>query len=395
MNPWNMSKDALKNKDGYHTAKEICQQPETWEKSLKILAEQKYTLQAFVQPLLAKPNLRIIFTGAGTSAYVGDTIAPYLREKTGRDIWSIATTDIVAAPQMYLRKDVPTVLVSFARSGDSPESVGAFDLAEQLVFDIHQLVITCNAKGALAQRVKTAKHAFCLLTPSETNDLGFAMTSSFTNMLLMGLNVFDLQNLDKNSTYIQHIIECVKSLVKGAAEATQAADLGRQNFSRIVYLGSGSFKGLAQETRLKVLELTGGRIAAMSEGVMGFRHGPKSILSDDTLVIMLLSSNPYIHKYDMDFLRELRHDEKKFKVLTIASAPDAEVQSLSDVALVLDMKADKPWGEDAYLALGYVVFGQILALAASMHLGVTPDNPCPSGSVNRVVKGVTIHPWKK
>lgn len=395
MNPWNMSVDVLKSKDGYHTAKEICQQPETWEKSLKILAEQKHALEAFVQPLLAKPNLRIIFTGAGTSAYVGDTIAPYLREKTGRDVWSIATTDIVAAPQMYLRKDVPTVLVSFARSGDSPESVGAFDLAEQLVLDIHQLVITCNAEGALAKKVKTAKHAFCLLTPPETNDLGFAMTSSFTNMLLMGLNVFDLQNLDKNVAHVQRIIECVKSLVKGASEATQAADLGRQNFSRIVYLGSGSLKGLAQETRLKVLELTGGRIAAMHDGVMGFRHGPKSILSDETLVIMLLSSNPYTHEYDMDFLKELRHDEKKFKVLTIASALDTEVQKLSDVALALDPKADKPWGEDAYLALGYVVLGQILALSASMHLGVTPDNPCPSGSVNRVVKGVTIHPWTK
>ena len=64
------------------------------------------------------------FTGAGTSQYVGDTVVPYLRAHGDTQAFSfesIGTTDIVAKPEDYLIKDEPTLLVSFARSGNSPK----------------------------------------------------------------------------------------------------------------------------------------------------------------------------------------------------------------------------------------------------------------------------------
>ena len=149
MNPWSLSEEDLKTKGAVYTAREMCQQPDAWEETVELLRQQEERIRAFLGSLLVKPELRIIFTGAGTSAYAGDIIAPWLREKTGRDILSIATTDIVSAPHQFLHDGRPTVLVSFARSGDSPESIGAIDLAEQLVENIYQIVITCNAEGAL------------------------------------------------------------------------------------------------------------------------------------------------------------------------------------------------------------------------------------------------------
>ena len=156
-NPWNLSESELKEKKAIFTATETCQQPQAWLDTLDILAEKRAEIEAFVTPLLKKAKLQIIFTGAGTSDYVGDTIAPYLRNRLGKRVDAIATTDIVSSPAQYLEKDTPTVLVSFARSGNSPESVAAYDLAEQLVDEIYQIVITCNAEGTLAKRASKSE----------------------------------------------------------------------------------------------------------------------------------------------------------------------------------------------------------------------------------------------
>ena len=65
-----------------------------------------------------------------------------------------------------------------------------------------------------------------------------------------------------------------------------------------------------------------------------------------------------------------------------AVAPDAQV-------LRLDGVADQP---DAYLALPAVLVAQLLGLSTSLLRGHTPDNPFPTGEVNRVVQGVVVHP---
>lgn len=389
MNPWNLSDEELKVRGGLFTAEEICQQPESWEEALAAVEQQADRIRAFVAPLLAKEDLRIIFTGAGSSAYAGDIIAPYLRSKTGRDVVSFATTDIVSAPYQFLQADRPTVLVSFARSGDSPESIGAFDLAEQLVRDIYQIVITCNPEGALAKKAaEKQERTLTLLMPPGTNDRGFAMTSSFSCMLLTGLLIFDLGNLLDNAALVKKIARVGRKVLSAGHGLPELAAAG---FERIVFLGSGALYGLARETCLKVLELTGGRIAAVSETMMGFRHGPKSIVNDRTLIVMWLSSDSYTRQYDMDLLREFHHDAGEFKVLAVSAAPDGEAVALADYMLSLDDEAAGRWGEDSYMALGYVLFNHIFALAASMGKGVAPDTPCPSGSVNRVVRGVTLH----
>lgn len=113
------------------TTREIRQQPELWEETLDHYQTVQKELDNFLAIVKEKANgqrTRVIFTGAGTSQYVGDTLVPYLRKNGDRQAFSfesIGTTDIVAEPEEYLIKEEPTLLVSFARSGNSPESLAA------------------------------------------------------------------------------------------------------------------------------------------------------------------------------------------------------------------------------------------------------------------------------
>lgn len=92
-------------------------------------------------------------TGAGTSGFVGETCEPYLKRLLDKKVEAIATTDLVANPKNYFIKDVPTLLISFARSGNSPESIHAVKLANEIVKELYQVIITCNESGKLALKI--------------------------------------------------------------------------------------------------------------------------------------------------------------------------------------------------------------------------------------------------
>ena len=365
---------------GTATYREILQQPDVWRETERIVRGRRAELDAFLAPLLARENLRIVLTGAGTSAFVGQIAAPSLGASVGRRVEAVATTDIVSHPRAYLQ-DVPTLLVSFARSGDSPESAAATELADQLLGEVWHLIVTCNADGAL-NRVHAARPgSFVLLMPERSNDSGFAMTSSFTGMLLSVLLAFGGDD--------EAVVESL-AVAAGQffAREEQIARLAATAPQRVVYLGGGPLTGLARESALKSLELTAGRIVAYFDSSLGFRHGPKAVLDASSIAVVYRSADPYSSAYDEDIVKELRETVGADKVFTVsAGGSDAWVESDTDWVLSGIDALD-----DAYLAVAYIVFAQLFALYSSAALGLTPDNPFPDGSVNRVVKGVTIHP---
>ena len=134
-------------------------------------------------PLFRQPELRIVLTGAGTSAYIGECLAPALTRMLRRRVDAIPTTDLVSSPQSYLSAETPTLMVSFGRSGNSPESLAAVELASAYVRQCSHLIVTCDADGALYQRGRVAPDSAVILLPAASNDRSFAMTSSFTGML--------------------------------------------------------------------------------------------------------------------------------------------------------------------------------------------------------------------
>ena len=379
-----ISPGQLEEAGGYWTAREISQQPATWTKVQRIAESGSAALAAFLEPLLKRKEMRIVLTGAGTSAFVGECLAPALTRRTGLRVDAVATTDIVGSPRTWLPEATPTLLVSFARSGNSPESVAALALAEQAVKECHHLIVTCNKEGALYRQAQNVRKSHVILLPEEANDRGFAMTSSFSGMLLAAALAFDLLDSDAHAPV---------KLARWADETLAALidsieTLARTGFERVVYLGSNELRGLAREAALKMLELSDGRIVAVAETPLGFRHGPKTILNRKTLVVLLHCHDPYTRRYETDLLNELRADGIAGRIIALTG--DAIRGSRHPDDLVLPGVAA---ASDLRLCFPYAVFAQTLAFFQSLRLALRPDQPNAAGTVNRVVQGVSIYPW--
>lgn len=374
---------------GYNTTVEIKQQPELWLDTLSIYRENLEAIESFLADARAmgEGRLSVVFTGAGTSDYVGDTCAPYLRHAGDTKLYDfkpIATTDIVSAPRDFLNPDEPTVLVSFARSGNSPESLAAVQVAKTFVKNVKFINITCAPEGKLAVESADDPNALTILIP-RANDKGFAMTGSYSCMTLLSTLIFDSASLEQKTAWVEQAAKMGEDVVAREAEI---AEFLSGDFNRVTYLGSGSFVGLAQEAQLKILELAHGLVATSWDSCMGYRHGPKSFVDDKTLVFVYMNNDEYTRQYDLDILNEINGDQIAAK--TIAIQQDGATK-FDGTAFTFSGFEALPEG---YLALPFVMVAQVISLLNSVRVGNTPDTPSPSGTVNRVVKGVTIHPFE-
>ena len=378
-----LSAQDIETGGAYWTAREIAQQPQLWrEIARRVAADAELT--AFLAPLLADPQLRLVLTGAGTSSFIGECLAPSMARIGGRHVAAIASTDIVSCPESSLSVNTPPLLVHFARSGNSPESLAALELAEQRVKTCAHIIVTCNAAGNLYRRVGTMRNAHAVLLPEASNDQSFAMTSSFTGMLLAAAAA--LQVLPADDAHIGRIARLGAHVLHSYSPVL--ASLVRARFERVVYLGGNELKGLAREAALKMLELTNGAIVSTSDSPLGFRHGPKTILNGSTLVVVFLSNDAHARRYDLDLVTELRREAVARRIIALSSRADGaqhpDTMVLGDDAVALT---------DLELCLPYAMFAQALAMLHSLSLGLSPDNPNVAGTVNRVVQGVTIYPY--
>jgi D-galactosamine 6-phosphate deaminase/isomerase len=364
------------------TAREIAQQPAMLRKTHAALLARKDALERFLRPLLERAATRAVLTGAGTSAFIGECLAPHLAARLPCRVEAIATTDLVSAPSLYFEADTPTLLVSFGRSGDSPESVAALDLADRFVGDIHHLAITCNPDGALARKTGTAGNGLAILLPEETHDRSFAMTSSFSCMTSAALAA--LSGIDGMAARVDRVAQAVEAVIGAQAGAMKM--LAAKGYERVVYLGSHIFKGLAREAALKLLELTDGAVIAAYDSPMGFRHGPKTMVNDRALVVVFLSNDAYTRRYDLDLLEEIRRDGKAGGLLAICGRDDGVPPGVERI--LVPAMAD---AQDVDLLIPFIAAPQIFAFEESLRRGLSPDNPNVAGTVNRVVQGVRIH----
>ena len=372
------------------TTAEIKQQPDLWAEAFALYTDRSSEIEKFLLKISMKHGrVRVIFTGAGTSAYVGDVVTPYLKEKVDEKQWellSIPTTTLVSNPYQFLKADFPTLLVSFARSGNSPESVAAVQLTEQIVTDLYHLTITCNKDGQLAKRAAGDENNLLLLMPEKSNDQGFAMTGSFTCMALSTLLVFDPKPLEEKMAIVKTIRQMGESVIQREDFIQAIIDC---DFDRIIYLGSGSLEGLTREAQLKILELTAGKVVTAFDSPLGFRHGPKSFVNEKSVVFVFVSNQPYTRQYDLDMLKEMQKDN----IASYICAIEVEGETNYD-GNIFSFGREAQTIPDAYLALPFVMIGQTVSLLASIKVGNTPDTPSPTRTVNRVVKGVTIFEYQ-
>ncbi|MGN0334260.1 MAG: SIS domain-containing protein [Lachnospiraceae bacterium] len=386
---FNISAEKMQETSSTFTLEEIYQQPATWKKTCAQIAACKDELQKFLDNVVKAEDFDIVLTGAGTSEFVGNSLYQALNVKYNHKVKSFGTTDIVPAPENFLSRTKPTVLVSFGRSGNSPESVGAVDNAEAVCENLYHLFVTCNKEGALSKLADTRDNCFAINLTDETHDRSFAMTSSFSNMYLATYLAFNLDQLDEITAQIEKIEAAGQDFLDNKYGAVQTI-VDEFAFERIVYLGTLGLKGVAQESALKMLELTAGKVATMYDTPLGFRHGPKSIIDDTTLTVVYLSDDEYRRKYELDLIKEMGPQRKGNKIAVVYNTDCDGLDGLVDYTLQINAGEAM---ENVVLGLEYILFAQTLAVMKSLSLGITPDNPCPTGEVNRVVKGVTLYPY--
>ena len=388
-NFFGIDKETLEKKKSFNTAKEILQQPKLWKETLEIFRNSEKSLKEYFKKIGFGKEFDIVFTGAGTSEYVGNILDPLLNKNETGEFKSIATTDILNNPLNYMKKNKKTLVVSFARSGDSPESAGVIDIADKLIDEVYHLFITCNKEGALAKRAEGNEKIFLLLMPEESNDKGFAMTSSFSCMLLSGILAFS-KNSEEVIEEMLKIIDIAEKELKN--KYIEIKEIAEQEHKRIVVLGSGILKGLAQELSLKVMELSAGKVVSVNNTTLGFRHGPKAIVNNETIVFELINQDEYAVKYDEGLLEEMSEDKSADKLIAYNISSNDLIEESTYKVIKLD-ETDRQKIKNRELAslFIYLIYGQIYAFVKSQYLGNTTDNPFPSGEVNRVVKKFKVH----
>ena len=389
MNIFNITEEEMNQTSSTSTLNEIYQQPKTWKKTLSQITESKDSIKAFIDQVIKCDDFDVILTGAGTSEFIGNSLYPYLNKELNNKVKSYGTTDIVASPENYLSKNKPTLLISFGRSGNSPESIGAVQAASAVCKNLYNLFITCNKNGALSKIAEELDNCYAINLTDETHDQSFAMTSSFSNMYLAAYLCFNLDKLSEKTKVINDICSSVEKFLNNGYDVAKRI-IDEYNFERIVYLGSNTLKGISQESSLKMLELTAGKTVSVFDTPLGFRHGPKSIINDSTLTVVYVSDDKHTYKYELDLIKEISNQRKNNQLVIIANNPSDELAFLADYIIPYNIKSHV---NNVELGLAYITFAQTLAVLKSLSIGLTPDNPCPSGEVNRVVKGVTLYPY--
>ena len=388
-NFFGIDKETLEEKKSFNTAKEILQQPKLWKETLEIFRNSEKSLKEYFKKIGFGKEFDVVFTGAGTSEYVGNILEPLLNKNETGEFKSIATTDILNNPLNYMKKNKKTLVVSFARSGDSPESAGVIDIADKIIDEVYHLFITCNKEGALAKRAEGNKKIFLLLMPEESNDKGFAMINSFSCMLLAGILSFSKDN----SEVIDEMGEIISIAEKELNEKyPEIKKLAEEDHKRIVVLGSGILKGLAEELSLKIMELSAGKVVSVSNTTLGFRHGPKAIVNEETIVFELVNQDEYAMNYDEGLLEEMSEDKSADKLIAYNISNNNSIEE-STYKVIKPDETDRGKIRNKELAslFIYLIYGQTYAFFKSQYLGNTTDNPFPSGEVNRVVKKFKVH----
>ena len=368
-----------------YTFDEIHQQPAMWRKELQALLKNKAEVSAFMHKYLT-PDTDVVLTGAGTSAFIGDSLCPIMRGMW-RNVRSVPTTDLVTHSKYLLDKERPLLLVSFARSGNSPESVAAVNLANKVCKNVAHVYITCNAQGKLALQAEGKDNILLLLLPEETDDKSLAMTSSFSTMLLTCLMLGHIDTLDKDVDMIEKTAKNAEAVIAEYEEKLK--EIASRPFERGVFLGSGALKGIAEECHLKLQELTDGAVVCKFDSFLGFRHGPKAVVNSKSIVVYLMTDQEDVQRYERDLVKQVDANNTPVAQIIVIGGKAPE---LPDVKADLVVKMPYGYEENQFYGIvPFVVVGQLLGFYASKAHGLNPDAPSVSGNIHRVVEGVVIY----
>ena len=372
---------------GYYTKKEILQQPQMWNETYNVVSSKIDEFKVFLKERGLDKSSEILFCGAGSSEFVADAVACIFVADGYKSARSVATTDLVTDPSFFVHKTDTVLAFSFARSGDSPESAGAYEMLNFYCKKAYHIIITCNGKGKMLNDDNPAND-FCFVLPEPTNDVSLVMTSSFSSM---GMAAIMLRDPDKIAAQKAKVAEAAEFANKFLTPEVWSGIemIARREVRRAVVLGGGPLKGIAREAHLKMQEMTNGAIMSAYDSFMGLRHGPKSVIKSDTLVVYLLSDDEYSRKYEYDLMRQINTEHSPVAQIAVSKKP------ISDPDIKLDLQINcpecSPFSDNPYTYVADVLIGQIVGYCLSIERGFNPDSPSTDGVISRVVNGVKIY----
>lgn len=387
----------LESKGIKYTPREIASQPTIWLKSFSMLKNRIGEIRDFINGrVLSKGHGRVMLSGAGSSYFIGLSCEDVLRGMWHINVESRACTDIVTSFHSILLKHIDTTMVYFSRSGESPEILGAFLLADRILENVSHIIITCNRFGKLASlksryEERGENNVLRIILPEETNDRGLAMTASFTTMLMAAQFLAYIMEADIYENILRSASAAAERLLR--EYSSLASELAELNFERAFFLGTGPLYGCAAESHLKLQELTAGRVICKFDSYLGVRHGPEIAIDDKTLIVYFVSSDPFIRRYEIDLMEDLHSKGLGLRRIAVCCGMSESVKRYADH--VIDISDDgRCWIPDYCRPLVDVIFGQLLGLFKSLNLGLKPDNPSDRGIITRVVRGVKIYDYE-
>ncbi|RXH54611.1 Galactosamine-6-phosphate isomerase [Granulicella sibirica] len=371
------------------TPQEIAQQPDTWEATARLFRENQGRICEFLDSVGVRSGVEakpvVLLVGAGTSDYIGRSLSLLLRRTWGCEVSACASTELLPNLEDMIVPGRKYLWVSFSRSGDSPEGVAVIEQAVRLYPEIAHLVVTCHAEAAMISVAKKADRSCVLVLDDAVNDRSLAMTSSFTNMVVVGQCLAHAWSFDEYERVMERLARAGREMLVSAGK--EAERLASKGYGRICLVGTGALAGVAKESALKVLEMTAGQVKTIPETVLGLRHGPMAALDSGTLFVCFVSQDGRRARYAGDLLREI--GAKGVAAERIAVGPASmreEFRGCCESYLAVPDEIG-----DGYRPVVDVIFGQLLGLFNSVAHGLKPDAPSPGGVISRVVQEFRIY----
>ena len=336
---------------GRYTSAEILSQPETWAKCLRELRE---TNQLRELSRAMPSGVEWLFIGCGSSFYVAQVAAATWSLLTGENARAAPASEVLLFPKTLPAKCQPVVI---SRSGRTSEAVEATNYLERQL-GLRTLAITCES-GTPIEEAST--YVIRLLAADEKSTV---MTRSFSSMLLA------LQALAAVRAGREDFLDALQRLPEKAdgwlAKALAVAEkaVNSQDFGDYVFLGQGPFFGIAQEATLKITEMSCSY--AQSFHTLEFRHGPKAIVSSNTLLTFFLGESGL--GAETAVLQEMK--ALGAKTLVIVNRTNSAITKAAD--FLIELALDVP---EAARAVAALFPGQWLGLQTALRKGFNPDEP--------------------
>jgi glucosamine--fructose-6-phosphate aminotransferase (isomerizing) len=341
-------------KRGGHTRSEIVSQPRVWAECLQGL-EAREQLRQVGKRWSLPPEW--VFIGCGSSYYVALAAAASWTAVTGQAARAVPASELLLFPKLVLSAARSCQPVLISRSGHTSEVLKAAELLE-LQQNIRTLAISC----ARHQPLEGISTLTLYLEPADEQSM--VMTRSFTSMLL-GLQALagEWGRRPEFAAALGRLPGQTEPWVEELAGRIEAFVEAR-DFADYVFLGQGPLFGIASEAMLKVLEMSCSY--AQCFHTLEFRHGPKAMVSRQTLVTFLLSESGY------EAEREVLEEVKGLggTTLVVANRADQATRRAADLLVELNLEVD----EYARLA-AYALPGQLLGLYTGLKKGFNPDRP--------------------